>query len=162
MSTKPKVYIETTIPSYLTAWPSRDLIRAAHHQLTREWWADRRSDFELYVSEIVILEASSGDPIAAADRLKALVGIPILKADPEAQSLSTDLLQRVPLPPKAALDAVHIAIAVVNGMDFLLTWNCTHIANATLRSAIEDVCRSRGFSTPVICTPDQLLKGPSS
>jgi hypothetical protein len=162
MLIKPKIYIETTIPSYLTAWPSRDLIRAAHQQLTREWWEDRRSDFELYVSEIVILEAGSGDPIAAADRLKALDGIPILKAVPEAKGLSADLIRRVPLPPKAALDAVHIAIAVVNGMDFLLSWNCSHLANATLRSAIDEVCRSRGFLTTVICTPEQLLKEPRS
>ena len=162
MPMKPKIYIETTIPSYLTARPSRDVIRAAHHQLTKEWWDVRRSDFELYVSQAVIMEVGSGDPDAAAERLKALDGLPVLHVTTEARNLSLDLLREVPLPPKAAVDALHIAIAVVNGMDFLLTWNCRHLANATLRLAIDDVCRSRGFSMTVICTPDQLLKGPTS
>lgn len=156
---KPKIYIETTIPSYLTAWPSRDLRRAAHQQSTREWWDLRRPDFDVYVSEVVILEVGSGDPGAAADRLKVLDGIPILPTRVEAEDLSNELVRRVPLPSKAAIDSLHIAIAVVSGMDFLLSWNCTHIANASLRAAIDSVCRSEGYSTTVICTPEELLKG---
>jgi hypothetical protein len=155
---KPKVYIETTIPSYLTAWPSRDLIRAAHQQSTREWWNSRRSDFDLFVSDVVVLEASAGDPIAASERLEILKGLPILKAVPEALKLSEELLLRVPLPPRAALDSLHISIAVVTGMDFLLTWNCNHIANATLRPRIEAICHAMGYSSTTICTPTELMK----
>ncbi len=156
---KPKVYLETTIPSYLTAWPSRDLIRAGQQRSTKNWWESRRDDFELYVSEIVLLEAAAGDPTAAADRLKALEGISILEYSPEAKELASELVRNVPLPPRAALDAIHISIAVVSEIDFLLTWNCNHIANATLRPRIEAICRSMGFLPSIICTPIELMKG---
>jgi hypothetical protein len=153
---RPKVYLETTIPSYLTAWPSRDLVRAAHQQITREWWDSRRSDFDLYVSPTVLQEASAGDPNAAAERLKVLEGIPVLDLSDSATELAEELIKRVPLPAKASLDALHIAVAVVSGMDYLLTWNCTHIANAELRGRIEAVVRSLGYEPPVICTPEEL------
>ena len=156
---KPKVYIETTIPSYLTAWPSRDLFRAAHRQLTREWWASRRPDFDLHTSQLVLQEAGSGDPVAAAGRLEALQGITILGTTPTAERLASELVREVPLPARAAVDALHIAIAVVNKIDFLLTWNCTHIANATLRVAIDSICRSHGYQPTIICTPLELLGG---
>ena len=155
---KPKIYIETTIPSYLTAWPIRDLVRAAHQQLTREWWDHRRPDFDLFVSEAVILEAGSGDQVAAAARLEVLKGIPILVGNSAALALSEELVREVPLPQRALVDAAHIAIAVVGGMDFLLTWNCRHIANASLRTRIEGVCHSLGYSTTIICTPTELMK----
>jgi hypothetical protein len=155
---RPKIYLETTIPSYLTAWPSRDLIRAAHQQITLEWWKFRRADFDLHVSEFVLLEVGKGDPVAAAERLESLKDIPVLDASSEAQKLTAELIRRVPLPPKAALDASHIGIAVVSGMDFLLTWNCSHIANASLRSRIDDICREMGYSPITICTPIELLK----
>ena len=154
---KPKVYIETTIPSYLTAWPSRDLVRAAHQQMTREWWESRRSEYDLYVSQFVIREASAGDRIAAVERLKALENIPILDPSPESADLADELIREVPLPARATVDAAHIAIAVASGMSFLLTWNCTHIANASLRPIIDAVCRSRGYPPTVICTPEELL-----
>ncbi len=153
---KPKVYLETTIPTYLTAWSSRDLIKAAHQQITREWW-ENRAKFDLYISQIVIRESSGGDKDAAARRLEVLEGIQILEISEEAKALARDLVEHVPLPEKASLDALHIAIAVVSGMDYLLTWNCTHIANATLRNKIESICRSRGYEPPVICTVEELL-----
>lgn len=154
---KPKVYIETTVVSYLTGWPSRDLIVAAHQQITREWWQGR-SRFDLYVSQIVIREAGGGDPEPAALRLKALEGIQVLELSSEALSLAKQLITEGPLPEKAELDALHIGIAVVNGMDYLLTWNCTHIANAAMRHMIEAVCRSMGYEPPVICTPEELME----
>jgi hypothetical protein len=154
---KPKVYIETTVVSYLTGWPSRDLIVAAHQQITREWWQGR-TRFDLYVSQIVIREAGGGDPEPAALRLKAVEGIQVLKLSPEARSLAKQLITEGPLPEKAELDALHIGIAVVNGMDYLLTWNCTHIANAAMRHMIEAVCRSMGYEPPVICTPEELME----
>jgi hypothetical protein len=141
---KPTVYVETTVPSYLTAWPSRDVVRAGEQQVTRDWWA-RRSGFELRVSSLVLLEA--------------LDGVPVLAQTPEVEALAAALLRDVPLPARAAADALHIAVATVNGVGYLVTWNCTHIANATLRPRIEAVCRGFGYEPPVICTPQELLGG---
>lgn len=155
---KPKLYRETTIPGSLAAWPSRDLIRAARQQITREWWDTRRSDFDLYVSQFVIQEASAGDPAAAADRLKLLENIAILELSDDVNLLAKELLRQVPLPAKAGVDALHIAMAAVNAMDYLLTWNCAHIANATLRGGIESVCRNYGYAAPRICTPEELME----
>ena len=155
---KPKVYLETTIPSYLTSRPSRDLVTAAHQQITREWWDTRRHDFDLFVSQMVIDEASAGDPEAATRRLEAVATLPLLDPQIEGIALAQMLIDSIPLPARAAADALHIAIAVVNGMDYLLTWNCTHIANAALRGRIEAACRSRGFRVPIICTPEELLE----
>jgi hypothetical protein len=152
---KPRVYIETSVLSYLTALPSRDLVRAAHQQVTTEWWAVRDA-FELFVSDAVLAEARLGDPAAAARRLAAAQPLAILAATDDAQDLAGALLAAAAMPRKAAIDAVHVAIAAVNGMDFLLTWNCTHIANAVMRPRIETVCRSAGFEPPTICTPEEL------
>ena len=158
---RPSVYIETTIPSYLTAWPSRDLIRAAHQQITREWWT-RREDFELYSSRLVVKECGAGDTEAAAARLTALAGIPLLEQTAEVAELAEALLGGVPLPEKAAADSLHISTAAVHGMEYLLTWNCTHIANVVLRPRIEAVCRATGVEPPLICTPEELqLEEPS-
>ena len=158
MVMKPKIYIETTVISYLTAYTSRNLIRAAHQQITKKWWESRRQEFDLFVSETVLQEASGGDPQAAADRLNVVKGISILKLDPVAVSFAQDLMMATPLPKKASVDALHIAIAVFGGMDYLLTWNCSHIANATFRSKIDLFCRSCGLEPPVICTPEELLE----
>ncbi len=153
----PKVYLETTIPSYLTAWRSRNLIRAAHQEATREWW-EGRSRFELYVSQVVVNEAARGDSEAAKERLEALAGIPILDVTEDAEALAENLVERGPLPRKAAVDALHIGVATVHGMDYLLTWNCTHIANAATRGEIEAVCRESGLAPPIICTPIELME----
>ena len=155
---KPRTYIETTIPSYLTAWPSKNVVMAGHQQTTKEWWDVRRHQFDLYISQFVIDEASAGDSEAAERRLTVLEGLQLLEPSEEAYSLADALLRQIPLPEKAATDSLHIAIAAVNGMDYLMTWNCTHIANATLRAAIESICREAGFEPPVICTPEELLK----
>jgi len=154
---KPRVYLETTIPSYLTAWPSRDLVRAAHQQITRDWWDKRRMEFELYISQVVLRECQAGAASAAAERLQVLQDLPLLAQTEEATRLAQALVKWVPLPERAAVDALHVAIAAVHGMDYLLTWNCTHIANATLRDPIESVCRGNGYEPPAICTPDELL-----
>jgi hypothetical protein len=153
----PRVYLEMTIPSYLTAWPSRDLVRAAHQQITRDWWDRRRMEFELYISQVVLRECQAGDATAAAERLKVLEDLPLLEQTEAATQLAQALVDQVPLPERATVDALHIAIAAVHGMDYLLTWNCTHIANATLREPIMSVCRANGYEPPAICTPDELL-----
>lgn len=154
----PSVYLETTIPSYLTAWQSPEIVMAARQQLTRQWWDTRRQDFELFISQLVLDEASAGDATAAARRLQALDGIPVLVSNRQADLLAEVLVDELRLPARAVADAVHIALSVVNRIDFLLTWNCTHIANAALRPAIDSACRSLGYAVPVICTPEELLK----
>lgn len=154
---KPKVYIETSIPSYLTAWRSRDLVVAGNQETTKEWW-DRRNDFALHVSQFVLAEAASGDPNAAAARLKALEDIPEIDITEEVVSIAEKLLSDAGLPSKARIDALHIATAAIGGMDYLLTWNCAHIANPALRFKIETVIRSFGYEPPIICTPQELLE----
>lgn len=154
---KPRLYVETSIVSYLTAFPSRDLVRAAHQQVTRDWWAIR-GQFDLYVSQFVIDEASAGDAGAAADRLAALRNATLLDTTPEAVSLAGELIRIGDLPAKALVDAFHIAVATVHGMDYLLSWNCRHIANAMMRGRIETTCRSLGFEPPTICTPVELAQ----
>ena len=154
---KPKLYLETTVPSYLTAWPSRDLIRAGHQQITKEWWQTRRERFDIFISRFVLDEAAAGDAEAARERLLALQDFPLLDLTDEVGDLAAELVTSLALPPKAVTDAAHIAIAAVHGMHFLLTWNCTHIANAEMSVAIEIACRERGFTCPVICTPEELM-----
>jgi hypothetical protein len=154
---KPKVYIETTVVSYLTARPSRDLIIAAHQQLTQEWWENRRLDFDLYASQLVIQESSAGDALMAQKRLEILNEIPLIDVNREAIFLSRTLIERGPIPEKAAVDALHIAVATVNGIDYLLTWNCKHIANAEMQAAVAKICRGAGYEPPIICTPEELL-----
>ncbi len=153
---KPKVYIETTIVSYLTANPSRDIIHAAHQQLTRDWWA-RRHRFELFVSESVLTECVRGDRSAAQRRVAALQGIPVLTAGTEVFELAEQFSLHA-FPVKAFIDAVHVAVSVVHGMDYLLTWNCRHIANARIRGKIDVVCCESGLELPIICTPEELME----
>lgn len=154
---KPRIYLETTIPSYLTARPSRDLIKAAQQEITWEWW-DRRDRFDLFISQLVVAEARQGDPDAAAGRLKVLRGIPSLQMTEQGRELAERILEYVPLPDKAATDAAHIAVAAIHGLDYLLTWNCRHLANAALRHKIDFVCQDAGWEAPVICTPNELLE----
>jgi predicted nucleic acid-binding protein len=151
------VYLETTIPSYLTAWRSPDLPMAAKQQTTRQWWDERRDRFELYISDAVLLESAGGDPEAAKRRLEFLADIPVLSPTHEVDEIAATRIDRLSLPERALADAVHIAICIVHGIDYLLTWNCTHIANATFQPIINKVCEEYGYITPVICTPDQLM-----
>src|ERR1700681_914731 len=155
MPMKPKLYLETSIVSYLTARPSHDLIRAAHQQLTRDWW-DTRFSFDLYISQFVLDEAKAGNAEAASRRLSALSEALLLELTPETGRLAREILRQGGMPAKAYVDAVHVALAAVHGLDYLLTWNCAHIANATLRGKIETICRAAGFEPPVICTPVEL------
>jgi hypothetical protein len=154
---KQKAYVETSMVSYLTAHPSEDLVRAAHQQVTREWWAGRQA-FDIYVSQFVLDEASKGDPEAAALRLATLEQIAILDVTDDATVLAEELIAGGGLPQQARVDAFHVAVATVHGMDYLLSWNCKHIANATLRSRIEAICRTAGYEPPVICMPLELVE----
>jgi predicted nucleic acid-binding protein len=155
---KPSVYIETTIPSYLTAWRSPELVMAANQEATRSWWDTSRPKFDIFISALVLDEASSGDPAAAQRRMEIIREIPALDVSILAEELAARLLAASALPEKAKADALHIAIATVHGIDYLLTWNCKHIANATMRLKIESICRSSGYEPPIICTPLELME----
>ncbi|MCK6557346.1 type II toxin-antitoxin system VapC family toxin [Candidatus Binatia bacterium] len=151
------VYLETSIISYLVARPSRDLVTAARQELTREWWARRRRAFNVYVSEAVVAEARAGDPEAAARRAEILAPRQLLDITPDITRLAQAVADALQLPGRAAADAVHIAAAACHGIDFLLTWNSTHIANAELRPTVERACRDGGYFPPILCTPDELM-----
>jgi hypothetical protein len=156
---KPKVYMETSIVSYLTAYPSRDLIIAAHQQISRDWWQSVPGRFEIYISQFVLDEISKGDPDVAGRRLNIVKAIPLLEITEEVWSLAAGLVASRIIPKKAGTDAAHIALAAIQGMDFLVTWNCRHIANAVIARAVEKVCSGQGFQCPVICTPEELMGG---
>ena len=134
-----RLYIETTVVSYLTARPSRDVVIAGHQQVTHEWWDTRRSSYELCISQLVLDEASAGDAQAAQDRMALLQPMLILETTTEAIELAKELLLAGALPTKAADDAIHVAVAATKAIPFLMTWNCRHLANATMRSVIESV-----------------------
>ena len=154
----PTVYVETSVISYLTGQPSQEVVTAAYQEITREWWSMAPDRFSLVTSELVVTEAASGDSDAARARLAALRTIPLVDVTVEAIELNRELVDRGAIPPSAADDAAHIATAAANGLDYLVTWNFRHIANATMRPRIEDVCRSAGYDPPVICTPRELME----
>lgn len=154
---KPTVYLETTIISYLAAWPSRDLVTAAHQQITHEWWNTRRNGYSLNVSEFVVGEAAGGDPDAASRRLVLVQAIPLLDVNEAVRNLARGLTRSGSIPDRYATDAFHIAVAAVHRVDYLLSWNCRHIANAGLWNAIAQVCGQHGCRMPNICTPYELL-----
>lgn len=153
-----RVYIETTIVSYLTARPSRDVVIAGHQQVTHEWWDTRRGNYDLCVSQLVLDEAGAGDAQAAQERLLVLRPMLVLETAAEALELARQLLGAGALPAKAANDALHIAVAATKAVPYLLTWNCRHLANATMRPVIETTCSAKGFKAPIICTPEELLE----
>ena len=154
---KPKVYLETTIPSLLTAWPSRDLVLAADQQVTRTWWEKQRSKYDLVVSTLVLDEIKKGDSDAAAARLAALSDCQILTMDEAVAQLGEAIMRTRLIPVRAYNDALHVAAAARHGIDFLLTWNCRHLANATISEHVRMACRVAGYEPPVICTPHGLL-----
>jgi len=153
----PTVYLETSVIGYLASRRSADLVIAANQLLTLEWWTDHRHRFELFVSQATIDECSAGDPAAARERLIFVDGLPVLVVDSQTQNLSQELIGQVGLPAKAAVDAVHIATAAQNSIDYLLTWNCKHIANPSFRHRIDRVLVEAGYVPPVICTPQEML-----
>jgi hypothetical protein len=151
------IYIETTIPSYYVSRPSRNVVQLARQELTREWWDFHRSRYDLFTSQVVLEEAADGEAVMAQDRLDLLAGIPLLDINDEVAELAEELVESGILPVIAARDAIHIASSAVHRMQFLLTWNCRHIANPHLRERIR-VCFSRhGVDLPVICTPEEFI-----
>lgn len=153
---KRKVYIETSIISYLTARPSRNVIEAGHQQSTYLFW-ERRGEFDLVASELVVAECSAGDVVAAGKRLDALFGLPLLDITPRSLDLAKGLVAAGIVPARASEDAMHISIATVHFVDYLLTWNCRHIANPEMQARIAEHFQRQGLFLPFICTPDELL-----
>ena len=158
LPSRPLLYVETSVVSYLTARPSANVVVAARQLVTWTWWEMERSRYALVVSPAVRAEVGRGDPDAAAARLRVLDGVETVDATSETERLARTLLASVPLPAKAATDAVHIATAATAGARYLLTWNFRHIANPTLRERIGQVCRSEGRVPPVLCSPEDLLE----
>jgi hypothetical protein len=152
-----RIYIESTIPSYLVARPARDLRQAARQQITIEWWELKRPGHELFTSQVVVDEIAVGEAAMAQLRLKALDGIPLLRVTDEVKEIARKILESGLLPTTADRDAVHIALASAYNLDILLSWNCRHIANAAIQHRLRGVVESAGFALPVICTPEELM-----
>ena len=157
MSKKPRMYIETTIPSYLAARPSRDVVVLAHQQITREWWHGSEERYEMFVSSVVLDEIRSGDETMSRMRLDLIRRLPRLEITDEIGRLAERYIKELRLPGKAYRDALHIGLAVGHGMDILLTWNCAHIANERIRRKLQKVNLEIGCDTPSICTPEELV-----
>jgi predicted nucleic acid-binding protein len=155
---KPKVYVETTVLGYLTSRPSGDLVVAGRQKITRDWWRYALNAFALVVSELVHREASASDPRAIQDRLVALKDLPVLAVGERAEDLARALVAGGAVPSTEPEDALHIALAVVNGIEYLVTWNFKHIANAAMRARIHGVCVAEGYGPCTICTPEELLE----
>ena len=159
MAEKKKVYVETTVISDATALPTRDLVQAGRQLVTREWWNTAAERFDLFSSNVVANESKRGDPDAAKRRVDALQGIPELKTDEKALALASELIARKAVPPEYPDDALHIATAALNGMDYLVSWNFKHITNAHTIPLVERICRENGYACPCICTPQMLQEG---
>lgn len=144
--------------SYLVGWLSRDsALVASNQELTREWWAKRRHDFELFASSVVVDEVSKGVPELAGQRHGHLRDVTLLEVTPEARRLADRLVREAGIPQKAEIDALHIAVAAVNGMTYLASWNCTHIVNAITLPRVYEICRISGYEPPFVCTPQELM-----
>ena len=153
-----RIYLESTIPSYVVARPARDIIQAARQQLSRDWWELQREKHELFISQIVLDEIAFGEEAMAQRRLGLLQGIPLLQVTDEAKELARKILSSGILPATADRDAAHIALASVYEMDILLSWNCRHIANAAIQARLRKLADASGFTLPVNCTPEELME----
>jgi hypothetical protein len=155
---KQSVYIESTVISYLTAKPSRDLIVAGHQQLTREWWERALPKLDPFISQFVVNEISVGDAFASKARLNSTATFPLLEMKPEIAYLADQYFKAIRIPEKARSDAYHLAIAAWHGMDYMISWNCTHIASGRVRNIVEQINIKNDLATPIICTPEELME----
>ena len=156
---KPTLYLETTILSYLAARPSRDIIVQAHQQITWDWWESERENYELYISEIVLQEIMGGDPEAAERRQSFISNLAILDMSDAVRNLAYELAKFLNLPQRAELDALHLSFAIEYEMDYLLTWNCSHLANGLIISRLKEFELETSRLVPVIITPEELMSG---
>ena len=153
-----RIYIESTIPSYVVARPARDLLQAARQQLTRDWWDLKREQQELFTSQVVLDEVAFGEKVMAQLRIELLQSVPLLPVTGEVKEFAGKVLASGLLPLTADRDAAHIALASAYELDILLTWNCRHIANAAIQARLRKLADASGFTLPVICTAEELLE----
>lgn len=151
------VYIETTIVSYLVARPSGDLVLSAHQQVTREWWENERMKYQCIASEEVVREAMLGDTRMAQARIKVLQELQIVGITAEVEAMAATFMATGALPPTMRPDATHLAAATLSGADYLLTWNCRHLANAHVLRRLQKEAERRGWPLPGVCTPLELM-----
>ncbi len=152
------VYIETTVISYLTSRPSRDLVVAGHQQVTREWWESSLPRYDAYASAVVLNEISAGDREAAALRMQRVATFPLLEATDDVERLAEHYYRELPIPEKARADCYHLALATWHGMHYLLSWNMAHIVNGAVIRRLQELNAARGIRTPVVCTPEELME----
>lgn len=153
-----RAYIDTTIPSYLAAYPSRDLVTAAHQQITHEWWRNAEERFDLYISEIVVREVNRGDPEAADRRRKVIADLPVLPMNDDVRRLTRNYKGDLGLPEDAEADILHIAFCVVYEIDYLVTWNCDHLANGEVMKRLQELNQGMGVFIPLMVTPEELME----
>ena len=151
-----RIYVESTIPSYVVPRPARDLLQAARQQLTRDWWDLQREQHELFTSQVVLDEITGGEAAMARQRLAVMAGITLLRSTDEAETLTQRILDSGLLPTDTDRDAAHIALATVHAMDVLLSWNCRHIANAAIQARLRELAAKLDLKLPVLCTLDEL------
>jgi predicted nucleic acid-binding protein len=155
---KAKIYVETTVVSYFTGRATRDLVIAARQEETRSLWPQLTSDFDTFISALVYEEASRGNAEQAQKRLTAIKQFPVLDVEDEAHDLAARLLADRAVPEEFPEDAVHIAVAAVNGIDILLTWNFSHINNPFKKMLIRQSVENSGYRCPEICSPEELME----
>ena len=153
------VYIDTSVVSYLTARPTLDMMTAARQVETIEWWTMESRHFDLFSSEVAIEEASRGNADAAKRRVEVLREMTILTLNDDAAELALALVTGRAVPAEAKVDADHIAIATVNNIDYILTWNLSHIANSVTIPIISEICEREGYNRPIITIPSMLRGG---
>lgn len=158
MTEKETVYLETSVISYYTAKASRDVIVLAHQQITKEWWDSYHEHYRFYISEIVKEEVSRGDPTASSIRLDFIRNIPHLMLTQEIERIAEMYITELNIPKDSIRDALHISTACFHKVDYLVTWNCAHIANAHMIKKLYRVNKELGLYTPVICTPEELIE----
>lgn len=155
---KKSVYIETTVISYLTARFTRDLVVAAHQQITREWWERALPQYEAFISPVVLEEIARGDVHAAKSRIEKVKDFPLVEVTTEVQALAELYFDQIQIPEKARADAYHLALATIHGLDFLVSWNCTHIVSGRVRWILEEIHKEQGLQGPILCTPEELME----
>lgn len=158
MITNRTIYIETSVISYRVARSSRDIIVLARQEITAEWWDNVLAHFNAFVSPVVLDEISAGDQQAQALRLQLIENIPLLAVDERVTALAEVISEQIRLPDRAQADAYHIAIPAVHCIDYVVTWNCKHIANAFMLRKVEQIVKSMGYMMPVVCTPEELME----
>jgi hypothetical protein len=154
----PSMYLDTSVPSYLTARWARDLATLRRQRITCLWWNGHRVRFDLFVSLRVRAEARAGNPEAATRRMEVISPLALIEPTEEAEKLAALILKETRLPDRARADAEHMGIAATAGMDYLLTWNCKHLANSDIRKKVTRTCKRSGFTAPELCTPEDILR----